>query len=247
MLFAIGAGPNVVGVGSHDRYPPEVASRPRVGALVDPDLERILGLRPDLVIAYASQADLQRQLARAGIDVFAYRHGGLADVLSTLRDVGRRTGRPAEADRLAASLERRLEATRARVAARPRPRVMLVFGREAGTLRGIYASGAVGFLHDMLVIAGGDNVFDDVDRESIQVSTEVILARRPDVIVELVSFGSRTSADVQTDHAWDALGSVPAVRHRRILALVGEEFVVPGPRVADAVAQLAEALHPDVR
>jgi ABC-type hemin transport system substrate-binding protein len=67
------------------------------------------------------------------------------------------------------------------------------------------------------------------------------------VIIELVSFGSRTSADVRADHAWDTLGSVPAVRHRRILALVGEEFVVPGPRVADAVAQLAEALHPDVR
>src|SRR6185295_6525056 len=67
MLFAIGAGPQVIAVSSFDRYPPEVAKLQRVGALIDPDLERILSLRPDLVVVYASQSDLRTQLDRAKI------------------------------------------------------------------------------------------------------------------------------------------------------------------------------------
>src|SRR5687767_3710713 len=83
VLFAIGAGPRVVAVGSFDEYPPEVKKLERVGALLDPDLERILSLKPDLVTVYGSQADLLRQLERAGVPTFLYRHAGLADVSST--------------------------------------------------------------------------------------------------------------------------------------------------------------------
>src|SRR6185312_14915703 len=77
MLFAIGAGPQVVAVSSYDEFPPQVKSLPRVGALLDPDMERILALRPDLVLSYGSQTDVQAQLARANIRVFSYRHAGL--------------------------------------------------------------------------------------------------------------------------------------------------------------------------
>jgi ABC-type Fe3+-hydroxamate transport system substrate-binding protein len=243
ILFAIGAGARVVGVGSFDRYPPEVATRPRVGALVDPDLERMLGLRPDLVVIYASQEDLRRQLTRAGVGVFPYRHGGLADVTSTIRAVGNRIGFRAQAAGLADGIERDLAEIESRVAGRTRPTVLLVFGREAGSLRGAYASGGVGFLHDMLALAGGRNVFADVARESLQASTELILARRPEIIVELVSDGLSGRGSEGADNAWQALGSVPAIRDGRIVTLVGDEFVVPGPRVALAAGRLARALH----
>ena len=85
MLFAMSAGPAVVAVSSFDEYPPQVKSLPRVGALLDPDLERILSLRPELVIVYESQTDLRRQLERAGIPMFVYKHAGLADVTLTIR------------------------------------------------------------------------------------------------------------------------------------------------------------------
>src|SRR3954470_7951392 len=79
MLFAIGAGPQVLAVSSFDEYPPQVRNLERVGALLDPNLERILALKPDLVAIYGSQQDLQTQLTRAGIPVYSYRHTGLAD------------------------------------------------------------------------------------------------------------------------------------------------------------------------
>ena len=108
MLFAMGAGPRVAAVSSYDRFPPEVGRLPRVGALVDPDVERILSLRPDLVVAYASQTDLLAQLGRAGIPVHICRHGSLADITAGMRDLGRRIGMQADADRAAAGIERGL-------------------------------------------------------------------------------------------------------------------------------------------
>ena len=244
MLFAIGAGPQTVAVSSYDEFPPEVNALPKVGALVDPDLERIFSLKPDLVLTYGSQTDVQAQLTRAGIAFFDYRHGGLADVTSTIRALGARTGRQAEADRLAARIESRIEAVRARAKIRARPRAMLVFGRERRAMRNVYASGGRGFLHDMLEAAGATNVFADIERESVQATTELILTRAPDVILELhrsLKPGIETDLEIES---WQTLASVPAVRNKRVIVVVGEEVVVPGPRVADALEKLEKALWP---
>src|SRR4051812_15022492 len=132
MLFAIGAGPQVVAVSSFDEYPPQVKNLERVGALLDPNLERILALKPDLVAIYGSQQDLQTQLTRAGIAVYSYRHTGLADISSTIRQLGERTGHGVEAQKVVAGIEARLTSVRKIVAGYRRPRTLLVFGREAG-------------------------------------------------------------------------------------------------------------------
>jgi len=245
MLFAIGAGPQVVAVSSYDEDPPEVRTLPRVGALLDPDVERILSLRPDLVITYGSQTDLQAQLRRASIPFFDYRHGGLSSITEAMRALGDRTGHAAAAEAGAEAIESRLRRLAARVAGSPRPRTMLVFGRERGALRNVYASGGRGFLHDMLEAAGGANVFGDIDRESVQATTELMLTRAPDVILEVRSADVLTAEEAAREaRAWDALSSLPAVRQRRVIVLTGKGLTVPGPRVADVVERMARALHP---
>lgn len=247
MLFAINAGHQVVAVSSFDEDPPQVRTLPRVGALLDPDVERILSLRPDLVLAYGSQLDLMQQLARARIAVFPYRHAGLADIMTTIRALGARTGHVGEADRLAADLERRLSAIRERTAGAPKPRTMLVFGRERGALQQIYVSGGRGFLHDMLEAAGGENAFADIDLESVQVSSEMILARKPEVILELRVTEALDVAALEKEKAvWAPLSSVPAVRHGRVYVLNGRTLVVPGPNVAASVERFARVLHPEI-
>jgi iron complex transport system substrate-binding protein len=246
MLFAIGAGPRVVAVGSFDEYPPEVKKLARVGALLDPDLERILALKPDLVTVYGSQADLQRQLERAGIPTLQYRHAGLPDVFKTILELGTRVGLPREAETLTKSIHQHLDRIRQRVSGRPRPRTMIVFGREALALRGIYASGGYGFLDDMLNAAGGDNVFADVQRESVQATSELILARRPDVIIELRVGDMLLDEQKKEIDVWNRLSSVPAVQSKRVFFLTDARTVVPGPRVAEGTELLARALHPDV-
>jgi cobalamin transport system substrate-binding protein len=245
MLFALGAGPNVVAVSSFDDYPPDVLKLPRVGALLDPDLERILALRPDLVIVYESQIDLRRQLERAMVPMFVYKHAGLADVTATVRQLGTRIGRDAEAAVLVGRIDAALSDIRRRLAGRPRPRTLLVFGRDALTLRGIYASGGIGFLNDMLDIAGGDNVFSDVKQQSVQATSELILARRPDAILELRAGAMAAEQRAKEIAVWQILPSVPAVRAGRITILTDPRTVVPGPRVAEGTELIARALHPE--
>ena len=246
ILFAIGAGPQVIAVSSFDDDPPEVLKLPRVGALLDPDTERILALRPDLVLIYGSQSELQQQLETAGIRVFVYRHGGLADVGPAFRALGERTGRPADAARTWGEIDRRLGVVRDRVRGRPRPKTLLVMGREPRSLRNLDASGGVGFLHDLVELAGGDNLFADTKRQAVRASSEMLLTRAPEVIVDL--FYSRTMGqdDLEQERAaWRQLGSIPAVRSGRIHLLVGDYLVVPGPRIADAAEALARAIHPE--
>ncbi len=245
MIFAIGAGSRLVAVGSYDKYPPEATRLPKVGALLDPDTERILAMRPDLVIVYGTQTELKRSLDRAAIPYYSYEHRAMPDIMATIRAIGARIGFAERAEALASSMERSLAAVRAEVAGLPRPKTMLVFERDRASLQNIYASGGYGFLADLLDVAGGDNLFGDIKQQAVQASTEMILARRPDVIIELRYGDSATRVPAANDlRPWDTLGSVPAVRNKRIFVLTGDQFVVPGPRIVEAARQLRAALHP---
>jgi iron complex transport system substrate-binding protein len=121
-----------------------------------------------------------------------------------------------------------------------------VFGREALSLRNLYASGGQGFLHDVLELAGGSNIFSSVKREAVQVSTETLLARAPEVIVELRVGAVPAPDQVRRElEVWQRLTSLPAVKTRRTYILYGDHLVVPGPRIVQAAEDIARVLHPD--
>jgi iron complex transport system substrate-binding protein len=206
MLFAMGAGDRVVAIGSYDRNPPEAQKLPRVGALLDPNIEQILAMKPDLVVLYGTQTEFKRRMERAHIPVFSYTHKGLADITETMRLLGARVGVEAAANALASGIERQLADIRQLVANSPRPKTLLVFGRERGTLRNIDASGGSGFIELRY------------SREDMNAADAV---------------------------AWNALPAVPAVRNHRVYLLTGDDYVVPGPRVAGATRKMAAILHPE--
>jgi iron complex transport system substrate-binding protein len=242
MLFAIGAGNQVVGVSSFDTFPAEVAGRTKVGGLFDPNYEAILALRPDLVVVYGSQDELIARLADTSVSTFVYRHGGLAHIGDTVRELGRRTGRSAAADALALRIEREVNDVRQRAAGKPRPRTLLVIGREDGSMRGLFVSGGRGFLHDLLTAAGGDNVMADVDREGLQLSAEQLLVRAPDVVIELRA-GVEWSADrLKRERDLWLQARIPASRNGRIHILTNPALVIPGPRVGAAARTFADVV-----
>lgn len=244
MLFAIGAGPRLVAVSSFDHWPPEVETLTKVGGLLDPDVEKIISLRPDLLVLDASQAEVIEKAKAAGIRVFPYSLGGLDNVTRTMRELGRIAGTEREAEAAASTVEQRLEAVRQRASGRPRPKTLLVFGREAGALRGIDVSGGVGFLHDIVQLAGGDNVFGGEKREWVRVSVESILAAAPEVVIELHYGYHLTPLRLRSEIAvWKTLAALPAVRSNRISLLEGDKYVVPGPRVVEAAEEIAAAIN----
>lgn len=246
-LYAMGAGDAVVGVSTYDTYPPEVRSKPRVGALLDPDFERIIALKPTLVIAYATQTELIEKLSKVGLPIFSSRHAALSDVPASIRVLGQRIGRAEKGEAVALGIEQAVRDVRRLVAGRPRPRTALLFGREPGSLRGLHASAGYGFMHDMLEAAGGADIFADVQRESLQLTTEVLLARAPEVIIEAHPSPAWTPERVARERAvWNALPSLPAVKSNRVYILSDDRLASPGPRVAEGVRLLARTLHPDL-
>ena len=250
ILVSIGAGSELVGIGSFDQIPigsDQDNAVTRVGGLLDPDVERIFTLRPDLVVLYDTQTDLRQQLEKASIPILTYTHEGLTEVSDMIRLLGIRTGHSTEAETIATELEAGLVAIRRRVAGRPKPRTLLVFGREPLTLRNVYASGGVGFLQDMLEVAGGNNVFREIDSENVsQVSSESILSAAPEIIIE-IRYGENFPRNIVEDErdVWNQLSTLPAVRNNRIYFVTGNHFVVPGPRVVEATEELARMIHPD--
>src|SRR5207302_1361199 len=99
---------------------------------------------------------------------------------------------------------------------------------------------------DLLQVAGGADAVGDIRRESVEMSSEMIIARAPDAIVELHYGGAMSATELEKErHVWDALSSVPAVKTKRVYLLVGDEFVVPGPRLVRAAEQLARVLQPE--
>ena len=127
-----------------------------------------------------------------------------------------------------------------------------MFERDPASLRNVYATGGYGFLHDMLEIAGGRNVFAQVKQQAVQASTEMLIASKPEVIVELLYGDSLKNADVDDASAKEPLlalaqdltAKVTFTEVFFISALTGDQFVVPGPRVVDATRKLARAIHP---
>src|SRR6185295_5025368 len=112
--------------------------------------------------------------------------------------------------------------------------------------RQVDASGGYGFLHDLLELAGGSDALGDINRQSVQMSTEMILTRAPEVIIELRYGDALKRDDVEAERrVWNAVPSVPAVRSNRVYVLGGDQFVVPGPRIVLAAEQFARTLHPD--
>jgi len=246
MLFAMGAGNRVAAVGNYDHFPPDVEKLPRVGGLLDPNVERLLAMKPDLVIVYDTQTDFKQQLERANVPMFRYVHRGLPDITETMRALGERVGAKAGADAAAAKIEQQLAAIRARVAGRRKPKTLLVFSREQGSLRHVNASGGYGFLHDLLELAGGADVLGDLKQQSVDMSTEMILTRAPEVILELHYGESLRRERMDAERlVWNALPSLPAVKNKQVHLLLGDEFVVPGPRIVIAAERFARTLHPD--
>ncbi len=243
MLFAIGAGDQVAGVSSFDTFPPEATTRPAVGGLFDPNYEKILSLRPDLVVTYGSQDELVRRLDATNIPHYSYRHGGLSHITSTIRDLGRVTGHVDQAERVATGIEAELDAVRKDARGRPSPKVLLVFGREDGSLRGLFVSGGVGFLNDLVVAAGGQNVMADVQREGLQLSAEQLLVRAPEVVIELRAGGNWDQDRITRELAVWRTARIPAARSGRITILTDPALVIPGPRVGIAARAIAVALR----
>ncbi|WP_448383801.1 ABC transporter substrate-binding protein [Desulfosoma sp.] len=240
MVFALGAGHRVVGVSRYSNFPPQVQDLPKVGSYVQPDVEKIVALTPDLCLAVkdGNPREVVEKLERVGIPVYAVNPKNLKEVMETLTALGDVLQAQEEARKVKDRMERRLEEVDRRLrGVERRPRVFFQIG-----VTPIVSVGTETFAQELIHRAGGVNVAAGPEPYP-RFSVEQVLALRPDVIV--VSSMEREQVFETVRAEWMRWRGIPAVAFERIHLVPSDLFDRPGPRLADGLELLARILHPE--
>jgi iron complex transport system substrate-binding protein len=237
LLFAIGAGPSVVGRTQWCDFPAEARRVADLGPGINPNLEAVLSVAPDLVILYnsAQHAGVARRLRDLGIPALRLNTDALADVRRVGGLLGRLTGHAREADSVSVAFETALAEATVEVERRERPTVLLLVWEQPPM-----TIGRGSFLSELVERAGGVNLFADVTASSAPVSIEAVSARDPDLILTAAA----GPAGIANRPEWQV---VRAVRERRFLRVSGTEYDRPGPRSPGAIRALAGRLRQAAR
>jgi iron complex transport system substrate-binding protein len=249
-IAALGEVEKLVGRDSYSTEPEQLAAKPSVGGLADPNLEMVMSLRPDLVLGLEFlPVGTQKRLQDAGIQVERLNYSTLRDVLDSTRAVGEALGPQAErkADVLTRRWLRDLEAVREQIAARGSDKqpvsVLLNFGVEE-----IFSAGEGTYLDELITAAGGENIAAAAESPWPKLNPEAVLARDPDVLIFLLSPEERKQrrdklTRLREDPYW---GAFQAVRAGRVYWIEKDLLAIPGPQIPQALHALAGVLRPRV-
>ena len=238
-LFAIGAGSRVVGVDDFSDEPAEAAKIDKVGG-VKVNFEKVVSLRPDLVLTVKFSDGTIEKLQSASLTVLVVEPQTVADVAKTARLLGQAVG--ADGNSLATSLEQKVDAVRAKTAnVATRPRVYHEV--DASDPAKIFTVGPGSYIDDLIKIAGGVNIAASATTAYPQLSAEQIVKADPEIIVLAADAYSAKPADVAARSGWSAIA---AVRSGRIATMAPNLINRPGPRVGDAAEAYARIVHPEL-
>jgi iron complex transport system substrate-binding protein len=242
ILFAIGAGPQVVGVDNYSDYPAETALLPKVGSYYL-NIEAIVSLQPDLIVGgdLVPLAELE-QLSAQGIPYVLLADRTLEDVLKTIRLAGVITGHVNEADQVADGLAERIDAVKNKTLADgvSKPKVYI----EYDDFMGLWTYGPGSFGDDIIIVAGGENIAHNMISEYPMVESEFVIAKNPDIIVYTTGPWSTLNEDTYLNRpGWD---TIAAVLNGDIYGVDANLLSRYGPRIVDCLEQLAEIIHPEL-
>lgn len=236
-LFAIGAGDQVAGVTDYCNYPAGAATKARVGGMINPGVETIVGLRPDLILLSmeGNVRDDFRTLTSLGIPVFVSNPRTLRGIDKSITDVGMLTGRTEQAARIVQEMQARERAVVAPIRARVEPSVLLIV-----SLQPLMVAGSGTFLSEILTLAGGRNLAGSSPSTYPLFSRETVVEQNPDVLLVLSDAGGdiRNVTDLYPE--WRRLA---AVRRNRVHLVDSDLLSRPGPRAAEALEHVAGLLH----
>lgn len=234
LLFAIGAGSHLVGRSQYDIFPDSAKLVPDVGPALRPNVEAVLGARPDLVLLYASEDNRAAydRLRAAGVRVLAFKVDSIEEFKRVTVLLGRLSGDSASAQRSVDSVSATLDRVRAATAALPHPTVFMHAWDKP-----IIAIGGGSFMSELLDIAGARNVYADLPGPSGTVTLEDVVRRNPDYVLA----SAATAKKMRGSAEWRAL---PAVRDGRFFEYDLDLVTRPSIQLGAAAHALAIVIHP---
>jgi iron complex transport system substrate-binding protein len=242
IVFSLGAAERLVGRTDFCDYPAAVKTKPSVGGMVNPSLETLVALRPDLVVATdeGNREETVRQLQHLGIPTYLVHANRVAETVDLIARVGELTGRQREVPRLTSEMLRRIEAVRRAVAPFPRPRVLYVLWPDP-----LIVPGRASMLTELIDVAGGASITASDGDAYPRFSLEAAVARAPEVIILADHSTGTSTAGRPSPEKWQRLASMPAIRAGRLHSADLSLLHRYGPRVPEGLEMLARIIHPE--
>jgi iron complex transport system substrate-binding protein len=246
ILFALGLEDRVVGATKYCNYPPsvlELKDRKKikvVGGYVDPDIEKILSLHPDLVRASRTRSSgAVSLLDKEGIATFVVDPNNLSSIIHSIEKVGKITGQEADASDICNMMKSRIKAVSDKTSSLPKTRVLYIVWHDP-----VKTAGYGTFEDELIEKAGGVNIFHDL-AGYVQVDPEAIAVRNPEVIIACSGMGSGADMPLQWARTERGLNQTDARKNSRIYQAEGDLITRTGPRIVDGLEMLAKFIHPE--
>jgi len=234
ILYALHQEDRLLAVTDFCSYPPQARHKERIGGLLNPNMEKLLRIQPDLLLGTPAIRDLADKVNTHGIRTVMLANDTMQDIFNSIDSIGTLLNCRQQADSLRRAIGDSLQKYQDLSAAlsSDRPAAMLVIGRDQGTTQNITVSGRETFLSSLWTMAGGQNLFDDLPGRYAQASREAILTRGPQLVVEFRFNETLTPERVnEVRQEWNDLAGIPAIDNQNIFLLNGDYTLIPGPRI----------------
>lgn len=240
ILYSLGLDEEIVGVSDFCDYPPQAAAKPKIG-YSNPNLESIVALKPDLVLAPSTflRADVLAKLDQLKIPTFVLEAKTIEEIPSHVQTIGRMVDRAQAGDRVATDMRERIASLKAKVQGLSRPRVLYVLNSQP-----LITVGPGSFIHQMIELAGGVNVAGRAQAPYPRLSLEEVLKEDPELL--LFPVGKAEAVSDSEQQAWRRWTTLSAVKHQQFHRIAADLLNRPGPRIVLALEQLTRIIHPEV-
>ncbi|RJX25983.1 MAG: cobalamin-binding protein [Dethiobacter sp.] len=243
MLFALGLAERIVGVTEYCNYPIEALQKPKAGSFAEPNIEKVVALQPDLVVAVRMQEEELARLEDLGIPVLVLNPTCIEEVYRSIELLGLAAGEEESARLLVAGIRGKIDAVREKLLEVPEDkRVRVYYEVYADPLMSV---GCTSVIHELIEAAGGVNIFADVEAPYPKVSAEAVIDRDPQVIVFPNYHGTEEvlANEIKSRPGW---GAITAITNERLFGIDPDKISRPGPRIADAVEEMAMIFYPEL-
>lgn len=245
VIYALGDLDQVVGVTIYDEFPEQVKDLPKVGGWINPNYEAILALKPDLVVLMKDQyISFGEKLNNLGLKTFtAKSNDSINDIIDSISELGEILNKTQEAERLSLYIDSNLKEIGKKTKNTKKKRVLIVVGRNPGTLEDIYVIGTNNYINELITLAGGENVVKN-ERNALKITKEAVFSFNPDVIIEINHL--KMDRENEIIDIWSNLNQINAVKNDQVYILSSKVLLHPSQRIVEGANVLTEVLHPEI-
>jgi iron complex transport system substrate-binding protein len=229
LVYDIGAQDQLVGDTDYCKFPPGAEKKEKIGGWINPNFEKIVSLKPDLVLALTFDEKAIYTLKKLKIPMAIFNCDRVQNILENYDQLGRLLGRTVQAQTARQALAERLEKIKRKAKGQKPLSVLFVIGRTPGTIDQVYAVGGKNFINELIQMAGGENVMTDAMTDYPMISKEELIRRDPDLIVDSILSHELKGSESEKKNAWDQMPVLKAVKQKKVYYFSNQDFLIPGP------------------